>query len=99
MFSSAVSLNKQGVNMASGNQMSKSDFIESENNEDIPRLLTIRQMAEKHPFMSENSIRWLLFKDPPGLEECLIRLSKRIYIIESKYFKFLQDQKFKCSEP
>jgi hypothetical protein len=56
----------------------------------IPCLLTIRQLAKKHPFMSEGSIRWLLFKNPPGLEECLIRISKRIYVDESKYFSFLR---------
>lgn len=71
--------------MASENHMSK--------DESVPTLLTVRQMAEKHPFMSEGSIRWLLFKDPPGLEECLVRVSTRIYINESSYFKFLQNQK------
>ena len=84
--------------MASGNQQSKSACVSAENEESIPRLLTIRQFAEKHPFMSENSIRWLLFKDPPGLEECLIRVSKRIYIIEDKYFNFLRNQKLKLAE-
>lgn len=55
----------------------------------IPNLLSIRDFANKHPFMSENSIRWMLFKNPPGLEECLVRVSSRIYIIEDKYFEFL----------
>jgi len=59
----------------------------------IPTLLTVRQLASKHPFMSQNSIRWLLFKNPPGLEECLIRVAKRIYIEEAKYFDFLRNHK------
>lgn len=84
--------------MALANSIPKSVCMAVENEESIPRLLTIRQLAEKHPFMSENSIRWLLFKDPPGLEDCLVRVSKRIYIIEDKYFKFLQNQKFKHTE-
>lgn len=64
----------------------------------IPNLLTISQMAKKHPFMSENSIRWLLFKNPPGLEECLVRVSRRVYIKEKQYFQFLQDSKLNRSE-
>lgn len=81
--------------MASGNQQSKYACVSAENEDSIPRLLTIRQFAEKHPFMSENSIRWLLFKDPPGLEECLVRLSKRIYIDELIYFTFLKNLKLR----
>jgi hypothetical protein len=61
--------------------------------EEIPKLLTIRQFAQKHPFMTENSIRWLLFKDESGLEECLYRISKRIYIDEKKFFNFLKNYK------
>lgn len=81
--------------MASGNHIGKScaTAAQLEDKENIPHLLTIRQFAEKHRFMSENSIRWLLFKDPPGLEECLVRVSKRIYIIEDKYFAFLRNLK------
>ncbi len=86
--------------MASGNRISKSfcTSTATEEEENIPHLLTIRQFAEKHPFMSENSIRWLLFKDPPGLEECLVRVSKRIFINENKYFKFLQSRNLSMSE-
>lgn len=84
--------------MVSANNMSKTDSMKTEKDEVIPHLLTIRQMAEKHPFMSESSIRWLLFRNPPGLEECLVRVSKRIYIDESIYFKFLRNQKLRHSE-
>ena len=58
--------------------------------QDIPILLSIRDFAKKHSFMSENSIRWLLFKDEPGIEDCLVRVSRRIYIDETKFFNFLQ---------
>lgn len=81
--------------MASANHISKSASISAGNEENLPHLLTIRQFAEKHSFMSESSIRWLLFKDPPGLEECLVRLSKRIYIDELKYFTFLKNLKLR----
>jgi hypothetical protein len=59
--------------------------------EEIPTLLSIRQFAEKHKFMSESSLRWLLFRDPPGLEECIVRTSShRLYIDEKKFFIFLR---------
>ncbi|SCA63054.1 hypothetical protein SCG7086_AI_00070 [Chlamydiales bacterium SCGC AG-110-P3] len=59
------------------------------NEQDIPVLLSIRDFANKHPFMSENSIRWLLYKDQPGLEDCLVRVSRRIYLKEKSFFDFL----------
>ena len=59
----------------------------------IPTLLTIRQFAQKHPFLTENSIRWMLFKDDPGLEDCLVRVSRRVYINEEKFFDFLTNHK------
>ena len=57
----------------------------------IPTLLTIRQFSEKHPFISENSIRWLIFKGE--LEDCLVRLSRRIYLDEQKFFEILKSKK------
>ena len=59
---------------------------------DIPTLLSIRDFAKKHPFMTENSIRWLLYRQPEGLEECLVRLSRRIFIKEKEFFHFLSSQ-------
>lgn len=57
----------------------------------IPTLLTIRQFSEKHPFMSENSIRWLIFKGE--IEDSLVRLSRRIYLDEEKFFEILKSKK------
>ncbi|MEZ5314883.1 MAG: hypothetical protein R3E91_01540 [Chlamydiales bacterium] len=59
---------------------------------EIPTLLAIRNFAKKHPFMTENSIRWLLYRQPEGLEECLVRLSRRIFIKEKEFFHFLSSQ-------
>ena len=61
-----------------------------ESNNEIPTLLSVRDFSKKHSFMSEDSIRWLLFKNKPGLEECLVRVSRRIYIKEKDFFNFLQ---------
>lgn len=61
--------------------------------DEIPTLLSIRQFADKHQFMSESSLRWLLFRDPPGLEECIVRTSpNRLYIDEKKFFTFLRQR-------
>jgi len=56
------------------------------------KIFTIKQLVEKHPFLTENSIRWMLFKDEPGLEECLIRNSRRILIIEDAFRDFLMEK-------
>ena len=69
------------------------------NDASLPTLLSIRDFAKKHPFMSENSLRWLLFKNTPGLEQCLIRVSRRIYINEAKFFTFLSQQGGQSRQP
>jgi hypothetical protein len=67
--------------------------------DEIPTLLSIRQFAEKHRFMSENSLRWLLFRDPPGLEACIIRTSRnRLYLDEKKFFAFLSEKSRKMKK-
>jgi hypothetical protein len=59
--------------------------------DEIPTLLSIRQFADKHKFMSESSLRWLLFRNPPGLEDCIVRTSaNRLYLDEKKFFIFLR---------
>jgi hypothetical protein len=67
--------------------------LSNSHSEDIPTLLSIRQFADKHKFMSESSLRWLLFRDPTGLEECIVRTSpNRLYIDEKKFFAFLRNR-------
>ena len=62
----------------------------NQRSDEIPTLLSIRQFAEKHKFMSESSLRWLLFRNPSGLEDCIVRLSpNRLYLNEKKFFAFL----------
>ena len=57
--------------------------------EQIKDILTIRQFVSKHIFLTENAIRWMLYKDEPGLEDCLVRISRRIYIREGAFFDFI----------
>jgi len=53
------------------------------------KIFTVKQLADRHPFLTENSLRWMLFKGEPGLEECLIRHSRRIFINEDAFMNFL----------
>lgn len=61
--------------------------------EEVPTLLSIRQFAAKHKFISESGLRWLLFCDPPGLEECIVRTSRhRLFLDEKRFFNFLRSR-------
>lgn len=63
---------------------------EPNNNDlEIPVLLSIDEFSKKHKFLKPKQIRWMLFRDDPGLEECLVRISNRIYIKEKDFFAFL----------
>lgn len=52
-------------------------------------LLTIRQLCEKHPNFTEATIRWMLFKDVDDFENIIVRISRRIYIDEDLFWKFI----------
>lgn len=67
-----------------------------ENTNEIPNLLTIRQFADKHKFISENTLRWLAWKGE--LDECTIRLSRRIYVDEKKFFEYLKNNTKKIQD-
>jgi hypothetical protein len=60
--------------------------------------MTIAQFVEKHKFLTENGLRWMIFKDSEGLEECLVRRANRIWIKEEMFFKFLEIQSDKEKE-
>lgn len=60
------------------------------NQKDDIDLFTVKNLAKKHcSFLTENKIRWLIYKEPPGIEDCLVRVSNRIYISEGKFLNFL----------
>jgi len=54
--------------------------------------LTVRQMAEKHPANSQNSIRWYLFTQPPGFNVCVRRIGRKILLEETAYLNWLDGQ-------
>jgi hypothetical protein len=62
------------------------------------KIFDIKQLADRHDFLTENAIRWLIYKSEPGLEDCLIRNSRRIYIDEEKFFAFLERKSLACKE-
>ncbi len=55
-------------------------------------LLTVRQLAEKHPAFPEGGIRWQLFNEKQnGLAEsrAVIRVGRKVLIDEDRYFAWL----------
>lgn len=55
-------------------------------------LLTVKQLAEKHPAFPEGGIRWQLFNAAQnGLAKsgAVIRVGRKVLIDESRYFDWL----------
>ena len=64
------------------------------NNEHIPSVLTVRLFSEKHPAFSQASIRHLIFYAASnGFDKCLRRAGRKILIVESDFFSWLDEQK------
>lgn len=42
--------------------------------------------------LTENAIRWLIFKGDPKMEACILRNSRRILIDLEKFYVFLQQK-------
>ena len=55
--------------------------------------LTVKQLATKHKFNSENSLRWYLFTSPPGFSDCVRRIGRKIIIDEERYLGWVDNQK------
>lgn len=48
--------------------------------------VTVRQLVEKRPYLTEAALRWLLFhRATNGLNVAVIRLGRKILIDEEKY--------------
>jgi hypothetical protein len=60
--------------------------------ENTRKIFSVRQLANRYEFLTENTIRWIIYKNEPGLEDCLIRISRRIYIDEDKFLEFLDEK-------
>ena len=71
---------------------------------EVPRLRTIRQFADAHVAFSEARLRNLIFNAVPrhssrgvlpanGLAEALVRIGRRVYIDEAKFFGWIEAQR------
>ena len=57
---------------------------------DKPRLATVRQFCERHPFMSEGGLRHLIFNArSTGFSGCIRRIGRRVYIDETAFFQWI----------
>jgi len=57
-------------------------------------ILTVKLFSKKHPAFSEAAIRHLIFHSTTnGFEKCLRRAGRKILILESQFFLWLNDQK------
>ena len=68
-------------------------MTEANSSFEIPTLLTIRQFADKHKFISEAGIRTLIFKQEPTISQFIVRIYIRIYLDEKKFFSYLMNKK------
>jgi hypothetical protein len=58
-----------------------------------PVLLTVRQCAEKHGFITERGLRnWIFFAQTNGFEDALLRVGRKVLIDETRFFQWLNAQ-------
>lgn len=53
------------------------------------QLLTVRQFAEKHPFISQGGLRWLIYSNASFREQCTRQLGRRVLLIEAGVIEFI----------
>lgn len=83
---------KQANSQDNSTEMESIYFQDAKGKQLLKDLFTIKKLAIKHEnFLNENKIRWLIYKDPPGLQNCLVRVSNRIFISESRFLSFLNN--------
>ena len=63
-----------------------------ENQMNIPTLLTVKQLSQKHPAFPEGGLRKQIFySDTNGMEEtgALVRVGRRVLLNEEKFFDWI----------
>jgi hypothetical protein len=58
-------------------------------------ILSVRQLAERHPAFTESSLRWLLFEaDKNGLATsgAVLRVGRRVLFDEQKFLRWLESR-------
>ena len=61
----------------------------------IRRLIPVSKFNDYHPDPSPAAIRWMIYINKDGFEECVVRRGRRILIDEEAYFKWLDRQSSK----
>lgn len=56
-----------------------------------PKLLTVRQFANRHNAFTEAGLRYLIFNaSTNGMEKCLRRIGRRVLIDETQFFEWIE---------
>jgi len=57
-------------------------------------LLTVKQLADRSPAFSENSLRWMIFcSEATGLDRALIKRGRRVLIDVPEFERWLESQR------
>lgn len=60
----------------------------------LEHLMTIKQVAERHPALTEPMIRWWIFNaDRNGLNRAIIRVGGRIFLDRLVFEEWFEDQR------
>jgi hypothetical protein len=56
--------------------------------------LTVKQLAAKHPYVTEAALRWMLFnRAQNGLNSAVIKIGRKILIDEESFDKWIEGQR------
>jgi hypothetical protein len=63
------------------------------------KMFTVEEWAEKHKHPPENTIRRLIFNaDKNGFNRVIRRIGRRIYLYETEFFEWLDEQNARASQ-
>ncbi len=53
--------------------------------------LTVKQVPERYPAFTENSIRWAIFnKETNGFKKCVRKVGRKVLIIEDEFVQWIE---------
>lgn len=56
--------------------------------------MTVKQLAEKYPFMTEGAIRWQVFnQERTGFKKCLVKMGRRVLISEEGFLAWVESHR------
>lgn len=55
---------------------------------------TVKQLAEKTPYLSESAIRWMLFnRRTNGLDKAVTKLGKKVLVDDEKFNQWVESHR------